>query len=143
MPSTLENDMDAITAILDRTRTIAVVGLSTNPAKTAHQVPAAMQRMGFRVIGVHPTAQELLGERAYPTLADIPEPVDLVNVFRPSAEAIDVVRQAVAIGAPAVWLQQGIASAEGRMLARDAGMGYVENRCIMVEARSRGLRQAS
>lgn len=143
MPSTLEHDMDAITALLDRTKTIAVVGLSANPHKTAHQVPAAMQRMGFRVIGVHPTAHELLGERAYATLADIPEPVDLVNVFRPSGEATDVVRQAIATGAPAVWLQQGIVSAEGRRLAADAGVVYVEDRCIMVEARSRGLRQAS
>ena len=126
-------------AVLEQTTTIAVVGLSTHPHKTAHRIPAAMQRMGYRVIGVHPTADELLGEPAFRRLADIPEAVDLVNVFRPSAEAADVVRQAVQISAPAVWLQSGIRSVEGRRLAEEAGMAYIEDRCIMVETRLHGL----
>ena len=133
--------MDDTRAVLERTATIAVVGLSADPAKTAHRVPATMQRMGYRVIGVHPSADELLGEPAYRRLEDIPEPVDLVNVFRPSAEATDVVRQAVEIGAPAVWLQSGIRSEEGRNLAQAAGMAYIEDRCIMIEARMHGLQR--
>jgi len=126
--------------ILEQARTIAVVGLSTHPFKAAHRIPAAMQAMGFRVIGVHPTADELLGERAYRRLADIGEPVDLVNVFRPSDEAATVVRAAAEIGAPAVWLQLGISSPEAARMAEDAGMAYVEDRCIMVEARVLGVR---
>lgn len=133
----------AIKELLERTRTIAVVGLSTSPFKTAHQVPAAMQRMGYRVIGVHPHAEELLGEPAYRRLADIPEPVDLVNVFRPSGEAAEVVAQAAELGLPAVWLQQGITSVQGRRIAEAADMDYVEDRCIMVEARLHGVRRTA
>lgn len=132
-----------IAELLERTTTIAVVGLSTSPFKDAHRIPAAMQRMGYRIIGVHPTATELLGSPAYPRLADIPEPVDLVNVFRPSAEAAGVVQQAADIGAPAVWLQLGIRSAEGERIAAEAGMAYVQDRCIMVEARAHGVRRSA
>lgn len=128
---------DTIEQILSKASSIAVVGLSTNPAKAAHSVPAHMQAAGYRVIPVHPYADEILGERAYRRLGDVPTTVDLVNVFRPSAEAADVVRQAAEIGAKAVWLQQGIRSAEGREIAEAAGMGYVEDRCIAVEHRLR------
>jgi uncharacterized protein len=129
--------------LLARTGTIAVVGLSTSPFKDAHRIPAAMQAMGFRVIGVHPSADELLGERAYRRLADIPDAIDLVNVFRPSDEAADVVDQAARLGLPAVWLQQGIRSRAARRIAEDAGMDYVEDRCIMVEARVHGVRRSA
>ncbi|MBT8224084.1 MAG: CoA-binding protein [Dactylosporangium sp.] len=112
---------------------IAVVGASRDPAKTAHQVPARMLRAGWRIIPVNPLAGEIFSVPAYPRLADIPEPVDLVNVFRPAGEAAAVVRQAVAIGAPAVWLQQGIVSPEARRVAAEAGIDYVEDRCIAVE----------
>lgn len=120
--------------ILERSRTIAVVGLSTAPFKTAHRIPARMQALGYRIIPVHPNADEILGERAYPRLADIGEPVDLVNVFRPSSEAAGVTAQAVAAGAGAVWLQLGIWSDEARRIAEDAGVDYVEDLCIAVEA---------
>jgi predicted CoA-binding protein len=119
--------------ILEDVSTIAVVGASRDRFKTAHSVPAQMQRHGWRIIPVNPYADQIFGERAYRRLADIPEPVDLVNVFRPSADATDVVRQAIAIGAPAVWLQSGIVSAEGRRLAEQAGIDYVEDRCLAVE----------
>jgi uncharacterized protein len=132
-----------IAQLLARTETIAVVGLSTSPFKTAHRIPAAMQQMGYRVIGVHPTADELLGERVYPRLADIPDPIDLVNVFRPSAEAAEVVRQAAELGVAAVWLQQGITSLQAWRIAAAAGMDYVEDRCIMVEARVHGVRRTA
>lgn len=118
--------------ILRQYRTIAVVGLSTNPDKAAHSVPAAMQAAGFRVIPVHPSAEEILGERAYRSLADVPEPVEVVEVFRPSSEAEGVAREAVQVGAKALWLQQGIASAQARAIAEDAGLDYVEDSCMAV-----------
>ena len=129
--------------ILEAASTIAVVGLSTSPFKDAHRIPAAMQAMGYRVLGVHPTATELLGERAYQSLRDIPERVDLVNVFRPAGEAAGVVRQAAEIGADAVWLQLGIRSAEAARIAAAAGMAYVEDRCIMIDARVHGIRKTA
>ncbi|MBM7079532.1 MULTISPECIES: CoA-binding protein [Micromonospora] len=118
---------------------IAVVGASRDPGKAAHRVPAQMQRYGWRIIPVNPTVDELFGERAYPSLADIAHPVDLVNVFRPARDAVEVVRQAAAIGAPAVWLQLGIVSAEARRIAEAAGMDYVEDRCLIVERAAAGL----
>ncbi|MBW4704721.1 MULTISPECIES: CoA-binding protein [unclassified Micromonospora] len=118
---------------------IAVVGASRDPGKAAHRVPAQMQRYGWRIIPVNPTVDELFGERAYASLADIPHPVDLVNVFRPARDAVEVVRQAVAIGAPAVWLQLGIVSAEARRISEEAGIDYVEDRCLIVERAAAGL----
>ena len=97
--------------------TITVVGLSDDPVKSAHSVPAAMQTYGWRIIPVNPHADRLLGERAYRRLADIPEPVTFVNVFRPSEQASDIVQQAVEVGAKAVWLQLGIVSAQAREIA--------------------------
>lgn len=125
--------------ILADAAVIAVVGASRDPRKAAHSVPLQMLRYGWRIIPVNPHVDEIFGERAYPALADIPEPVDLVDVFRPAADAVDVVRQAVAIGAPAVWLQSGIVSAEARRIATEAGMDYVEDRCLAVERAVAGL----
>lgn len=119
--------------------TVAVVGASRYPEKTAHAVPFQLLRHGWRVIPVNPLATEIWGERCYPLLAEIPEPVDLVNVFRPSADATEVVRQAVEIGAKAVWLQQGIVSAEGRRMAEQAGIDYVEDVCTAVVRASYNL----
>ncbi|MFC0507859.1 CoA-binding protein [Micromonospora costi] len=119
--------------ILADSAVIAVVGASRDPLKAAHSVPLQIKRYGWRIIPVNPTADELFGERVYRSLADIPHPVDLVNVFRPARDAVEVVRQAVAIGAPAVWLQLGIVSAEARQIAEEAGIDYVEDRCLAVE----------
>jgi predicted CoA-binding protein len=119
--------------ILADAAVIAVVGASRDPSKPAHTVPLQMQRHGWRIIPVNPHADELFGEKVYRSLADIPEPVDLVNVLRPAAAAVDVVREAVAIGAPAVWLQLDIVSAEARRIATEAGLEYVEDRCLAVE----------
>ncbi|HET6704155.1 CoA-binding protein [Amycolatopsis sp.] len=118
--------------ILAQANTIAVVGLSRDPAKAAHGVPAVLQAHGFRIIPVHPTATELLGEKVYRSLKDIPEPVDLVDVFRPSPEAPGIAADAVEIGAKALWLQQGIVSAEARRIAEEGGLSYVEDRCTAV-----------
>lgn len=118
--------------ILEESTTIAVVGASRHPEKAAYAVPLQLRLHGWHVIPVNPKAETIWGERCYATLAEIPEPVDLVNVFRPSEQAADVVQQAVEIGARAVWLQQGITSSEGRRIAREAGLDYVENVCIAV-----------
>ncbi len=123
---------DRATEILAGSKTIAVVGLSRDPAKASHGVAAVLQAHGFRTIPVHPSADELLGEKVYRSLADIPEPVDLVDVFRPSADTPPIAEQAVAIGAKALWLQQGITSAESRRIAEEGGLDYVEDRCTAV-----------
>jgi predicted CoA-binding protein len=125
--------------ILADAAVIAVVGASRDPGKTAHAVPAQLQRYGWRIIPVNPYADEIFGEKVYRSLADIPEPVDLVNVFRPSADATEVVREAVAIGAPAIWLQEGIVSPAGRKLAEEAGVDYVEDYCVAVERATANL----
>ncbi len=129
--------------ILTRYDTITVVGASRSPVKAAHSVPAHMQRHGWRIIPVNPYADRLLGERAYRTLADIPEQVGLVDVFRPSPQTPDIARQAVAAGATALWLQLGIASAEARAIAEDVGLLYVEDRCLVIEQRRLGLEAPS
>jgi predicted CoA-binding protein len=118
--------------ILENSITIAVVGASRHPEKEAHSVPALMLRHGWRIIPVNPYASELFGQTAYPHLAEIPEPIDLVNVFRPGPDCADVAREAVAIGAQAIWLQQGIVSPEAKQIAEDAGIDYVEDYCIAV-----------
>ena len=119
--------------ILAAATTIAVVGASRDPAKDAGAVPAVLQAHGFRIIPVNPYADRLFGERVYRSLADIPAQVDIVDVFRPAADAPEVARQAAAIGAGALWLQQDIVSAAARAIAEAAGMDYVEDRCIAVE----------
>jgi predicted CoA-binding protein len=125
--------------ILAESRTIAVVGASRDPDKAAHSVPAQLLRHGWRVIPVNPFATEIWDQTCYPTLAAVPEPVDLVNVFRPAADAPEVARQAVAVGARALWLQQEIVSAPARAIAEAAGLDYVEDHCIAVERAIRGL----
>jgi predicted CoA-binding protein len=125
--------------ILEYARTIAVVGASASPEKAAHSVPRRMLRAGYRIIPVNPNSPVVLSMEAYPDLASVPEPIDLVDVFRPSAQAAGVARQAVAVGARAIWLQQGIFSTEARRIAEAAGMDYVEDRCIAVEYALSGL----
>jgi predicted CoA-binding protein len=131
--------MDNTERILREFRSIAVVGLSRDPSKAAHAIPARMQRAGYRVVPVNPFVAEVLGEKAYPALAQVPFPVDVVLVFRPSAEAAAVAKDAVAIGAKALWLQQGIVSDEARHIAESAGLLYVEDRCIGVERAVHGI----
>ncbi|GAA0817394.1 CoA-binding protein [Spirilliplanes yamanashiensis] len=125
--------------ILADAAVIAVVGASREEWKPSHSVPLQMMRYGWRIIPVNPFVDELFGVRCFPSLADIGEPVDLVDVFRPARDAVEVVRQAVEIGAPAVWLQSGIVSAEAREIATAAGIDYVEDRCLAVERAVGGL----
>ena len=132
--------MDAVVArILTRYDTITVVGASANRAKPAHGVPARMQRHGWRIIPVNLRGGQILSEQAYRRLAEVPEQVGLVDVFRPSAQTPDIARQAVAAGATALWLQFGIESKEARAIASGAGLLYVENRGLAIERRRLGL----
>lgn len=125
--------------ILDSASTIATVGASKDPRKAAGGVPLYLQEVGFRVIPVNPNATELYGTKAYPSLLEIEEPVDVVQVFRPSEEAPEIARQAVKIGAKVLWLQLGITSAEARAIAESVGMAYIEDRCMAVESRRLGI----
>jgi predicted CoA-binding protein len=125
--------------ILESATTIATVGASTDGSKPAGEVPRYLKQIGFRVIPVNPSAIELFGEKAYPSLLDIGEPVDVVQVFRPADEAPEIARQAAQIGAKALWLQLGIRSDEARRIAEEAGLVYVEDRCMAVESRRLGI----
>jgi uncharacterized protein len=129
--------------ILAESRTLAVVGLSADPHKMAHAIPADLRNVGYRVIPVNPHAEEVLGERSYPRLREVPESIDLVVVFRPATEAPGVVQEAVEVGAKAVWLQLGIMSEEARQIAEDNGIDYVENRCTGVDVRRWGITPAA
>lgn len=119
--------------ILEYAQTVAVVGASRDPMKSAGSVPLALQRHGFDVIPINPSADVLFGEHVYRSLAEVPRKVDVVEVFRPASEAPAIARQAVAIGARALWLQLGIRSPEARSIAVAAGLDYVEDRCMAVE----------
>jgi uncharacterized protein len=130
---------DLVEHLLRSYGTITVVGASNAASKAAHSVPAHMQQHGWRIIPVNPRAEEILGEPVYRSLAEIPEPVGLVDVFRPSPETPEVARQAVEAGATALWLQLGIRSDEARAIAERAGLIYVEDRCLIIEQRRLGL----
>ncbi len=129
---------DVIDTILDRTRRIAIVGLSDRPDRESHGVAAVLQARGYEIIPVNPTIESALGVPAVASLADIEGPVDLVDVFRRAEHLPGVAREAAAIGAPALWNQLGLSSDEARAIAQDAGMDYVEDRCLKVEVLARG-----
>lgn len=118
--------------ILEDVTTIAVVGASRDPLKAGGSVPAGLQRRGFRIIPINPFADTLFGERVYRSLAEVPERIDLVDVFRPARDAAEIARQAVAVGARALWLQLDIRSDEARTIAEAAGLDYVEDECTAV-----------
>ncbi len=120
--------------VLASAKTIAVVGASRDPRKAGGSVPEGLQRRGFRIIPINPFADELFGERVYRSLADVPEKIDLVDVFRPAADAPEIARQAVAIGAKALWLQEDIRSEEARRIADEGGLDYIEDECTAVVA---------
>lgn len=132
--------IDALTLeLLTRYDTITFVGASADPAKEAHIVPALMQSLGWRIIPVNPTADRILGERVYRTLADVPGPLGLVDVFRPGPQTPPVAQAAADAGAQALWLQLGIVSAQAREIATGAGLDYVEDRCLAIEIRRHHL----
>jgi predicted CoA-binding protein len=121
---------DQIKTLLQRVKTIAVVGLSPKPDRPSFGVSRAMQGFGYRIVPVRPAVSEVLGEKAYARLADIPFPVDLVNVFREPAAMPGLVEECLAINAPALWIQEGIVHDEAAERARAAGLTVVMDRCI-------------
>jgi predicted CoA-binding protein len=127
------NDPETIKRILDECRVIAVVGLSSKSTRPSHGVAAYMQRAGYRVIPVNPNESEVLGEKAYASLAEVPEGIDLVDVFRRSEEAGAAVDEAIAIGSKAVWLQEGVIDDAAAQRAVDAGLMVVMDRCWLKE----------
>jgi uncharacterized protein len=125
----------AIEEILDKTSSIAVVGLSSRPSRPGYYVPSYLQKHGYRIIPVNPELDEALGERAYHDLLAVPEPIDLVLVFRRSEAVEPIVEQAIQVKAKAIWLQKGIINIQAAETARAAGLLVVMDACMMVEHR--------
>lgn len=134
------NSQETIGRILDECRTIAVVGLSSDPRRPSNSVSNYMRRSGYRVIPVNPNETEVLGEKAYPDLASVPEKIELVDVFRRSDEAGKAVDEAIAVGAKAVWLQEGVIDRAAAQRALDAGLLVVMDRCWLKEHMRDGRR---
>lgn len=118
--------------IFETSKTIAVVGLSSNPARASHGVAQYFQSQGYRIIPVNPQETEVLGEKSYPDLRSVPETIDLVNVFRRPEHVPAIVEEAITVGARAIWLQQGITHPEAEAKAREAGLLVVSDACMMV-----------
>jgi len=123
-------DMDELRAIYEESKTIAVVGASGDAKKPSHTVPRYLQRQNYRIIPVNPKGGEILGQKVYERLTDIDEPIDVVEVFRPSEETPDVARDAVSVGAKVLWLQEGISSDEAERIASEGGLKVVMDRCM-------------
>ncbi len=125
--------VDAIGELLKAARTIAVVGLSSDPMRPSYGVAEYMQRAGYKIIPVNPNEREVLGERAVQRLEDIREKVDIVDVFRRAEFVPEVAESAIAMGARALWLQEGVVHEEAAKRAREAGLFVVMDRCILKE----------
>jgi len=127
------DDIAGLRRILKRSRVIAVVGLSANWYRPSYFAAKYMQEHGYRVIPVNPNYGEVLGEKCYPSIAAIPEPVDIVDCFRKPEEMPALARETVAKGAKVLWMQLGIHSSEALTIAADAGLDVVENHCVKIE----------
>ena len=128
---------DPILELLSRVRTIAVVGLSNSPLRPSHGVSAYTQSQGYRIIPINPQIQESLGQPAYPTLLDVPEKIDLVDVFRRPEFVDEIVDQAIELKIPAIWLQEDVINEPAAERAQKAGIFVVMDRCILKEHRAR------
>lgn len=128
---------DPIRELLQRAQTIAVVGLSDNPLRPSHGVSAYMQTQGYTIIPVNPNIRESLGESSYPALADVPEKIDIVNVFRRSEYVGEIVEQAIALKIPVLWMQEEVINEKAAEKARKAGMFVVMDQCILKEHKER------
>ncbi len=126
-------DPKMILRALSGARTVAIVGLSKDPLRPSNFIGFYLKRHGYRVVPVNPREQEILGEKSYPSLTDIPFPVDIVDVFRRPDAVPDIAREAVAIKAKVLWLQFGVISPEGAKIATDGGLDVVMDRCMKVE----------
>ncbi len=132
-----ESESDRITDLLKNAKTIAVVGLSPSPLRPSYGVAAYLQTHGYRIIPVNPTIPGALGEKAYASLRDVPDKIDIVDVFRRPDNVPPVVEDAIAINAPVVWMQEGVVHEEAAEKARQAGIFVVMDRCILKEHRHR------
>ena len=130
---------DELKQIYADTKTIAVVGASNDPKKAGHNIPAYLQTQGYKIIPVNPKGGEIFGETVRTSLAEIDEPIDVVDVFRPSEETPQIAREAVAAGAKVLWLQTGIQSEEAEKIAREGGLTVVMNTCMGATHRRLGL----
>ncbi len=124
-----------IQTVLTTGKTVAVVGISPDPSRASHGVASYLQSAGYRIVPVRPDGEEILGEKVYRTLSDIPFPVDIVDVFRKPETVPPIAREAVAIGARVLWLQEGVANQEGEAIARDGGLTVVSDLCMFKEHR--------
>jgi predicted CoA-binding protein len=124
---------ELIRSVLEGGRTWAVVGCSPDPARDSHRIASMLKSRGYRVFPVNPACHEVLGERCYPALADVPVPIDVVDIFRRSSEAGRHVDEAIAVGASAVWMQLGVIDNAAAARARDAGLDVVMDRCPAIE----------
>ena len=130
--------------IFESYKTIAVYGMSQNVDKAAHSVPVFMYHQGYDVIPINPTVDKILDLKAYPSLDEVPDEIEILNVFRPSEKALEVVKEAVKRhkkkgDIKVIWLQQGIVSDEGKKLALENGIEFVQNKCMYVEFLNSGL----
>ena len=128
---------DPIYELLSRIKTIAVVGLSGSPLRPSHGVSAYMQLHGYRIIPVNPRITEALGENSYPSLLDVPDKIDLVDVFRRPEFVDEIVEQAIQLKIPAIWMQEDVINERAAEKARKAGMFVVMDRCVLKEHRAR------
>jgi predicted CoA-binding protein len=136
-PNDANTSSDPILDLLRRAKTIAVVGLSSNPARPSNVVASYLQSAGYRIIPVNPNESEVLGEKAYARLDDIPDTVDIVDVFRRPEDVDPVAESAMAINAKVLWLQLGIENAPAAEKARAAGLIAIENACLLIEHKKR------
>ncbi len=127
--------MRTIEQLFKESKVVAVVGLSPNPARDSNRIARYLQAQGYRVIPVNPNAEEVLGERSYPSLADVPEKIDLVDIFRRSEDVPPIVDEAIAAGAKVIWMQLGIVHQEAAKKAAAAGLDVIMDKCTMVEHR--------
>ena len=125
--------MSIVEDILKNSRTVAVVGLSPDPDRPSHNVAGYLKENDYKIIPVNPAANEILGEQSYPDLASIPEKVDVVDIFRKSEDVLPIVREAIKIGAGAVWMQEGVINKEAANEARKVGLKVVMNKCMFKE----------
>jgi uncharacterized protein len=133
---TFQNPDDGtLKRILGEAQAIAVVGLSSKEHRDSNSVARFLKERGYRIIPINPAEEQVLGEKAYPSLADVPDPIDLVDVFRRPEHTPEVAREAVAAGAKVLWLQEGIANDEAHAVAAEGGLAVVMDRCIKKELR--------
>jgi uncharacterized protein len=130
-------DSDPIADLLKRSRTLAVVGLSNSPLRPSHGVSAYMQTQGYRIIPVNPKIHGSLGEKSYASLLDVPEKIDIVNVFRRPEFVEEIVDQAIRLKVPAIWMQESVVHEKAAEKARQAGMFVIMDRCILKEHKAR------